>query len=61
MRINIKFLYLLPILIVFFTDKMFLETVLGAETPLALPYTRIVWVISLLGGLYFINYMVQAF
>jgi len=57
MRINIKFLYLLPILIVFFTDKMFLETVLGAETPLALPYTRIVWVISLLGGLYFINYM----
>ena len=57
MRINIRFIYLLPILFVFFTDKMFLETVLGAETPLALPYTRVVWAVSLIGGIYYINYM----
>ena len=57
MRINIRFIYLLPILIIYFTDKMFLETLLGAETPAALPYTRFVWVISFVGGVWYIRYM----
>lgn len=57
MRINIRFIYLLPIIIIYFTDKMFLETILGSGTPLALDYSRVAWIISFFGGLMFINYM----
>ncbi|UZR93204.1 O-antigen ligase family protein [Chondrinema litorale] len=58
MRINIKFIYLLlGIGIVYFTDSLFLSVIVGKDSELQLPVTRVVWIVTFLGSLYLVNYM----